>query len=105
MKRELGIIALDTSFPLAERLRGFNKHYLSLAGLRKLAATRTSGYTLEDGLLLYQGRLVVPDVDNIRTDLVREAHAQPSAAHPGTKKTYELLKAQYHWKGMKSFVA
>ena len=46
-------MALDTSFPLAERLRGFNKHYLSLAGLRKLAATRTSGYTLEDGLLLY----------------------------------------------------
>ena len=46
-------------------------------------------------MLLYQGRLVVPDVDNLRTDLVREAHEQPSTAYLGTKKTYELLKVQY----------
>jgi hypothetical protein len=44
---------LNTSFLLTERFKGFNKYYLSLVSLKKLAATKTSNYTLEDGLLLY----------------------------------------------------
>jgi hypothetical protein len=105
VKSELGLLAFDTSSPLAERLLGFNQYHLSLASLRKLAEANTKGYSLEGNLLLYKGRLVVPNVDTLRTDLVREAHAQPSTAHPGSRKTYELLKAQYCWKGMKDFVA
>ena len=75
VKHELGIATLETPIPLAERLRGFNKHYTPLASLRKLATSRTNSYTIEDGLLFYKGRLVVPDVDNIYIDLIREAYA------------------------------
>ena len=75
VKHELGIIVLDTPSPLVERLRGFNRYYTPLTSLRKLAASRTNSYTIEDGLLFYRGRLVVPDVDNIRIDLIREAYA------------------------------
>ena len=75
VKHELGIAALDTPSPLVERLRGFNRHYTPLASLRKLTASRTNGCTIEDGLLFYRGRLVVLDVNNIRIDLIREAHA------------------------------
>ena len=46
-------MALDSSFLLAERLRGFNKYYLSLTSLRKLVVAKAKGYTLEDGLLFY----------------------------------------------------
>ena len=75
VKHELGIAALDTPSPLAERLRGFNRHYTPLASLRELAASRTNGCTIEDGLLFYRGRLIVSNVDNIRIDLIREAYA------------------------------
>ena len=54
VKTDLGIIVLDTFFPLTERLYGFNGHYYSLAPLRKLVvAKKAKGYILEDGLLLY----------------------------------------------------
>ena len=65
---------VDTSFPLAERLLGFNRHHNSLTNLRELVTAGTDDYKLVDGLLLYRECLVVPDVDNLRTDLVREAH-------------------------------
>ena len=96
VRHELGIAALESPPLLAERLRGFNRYYTLLASLRKLAASRTNGCTIEDGLLFYRGRLVVPDVDNVRTDLVREAHDQPSTAYPRTRKIYKLLKEQYY---------
>ena len=65
---------MDTLFYLAERLIGFNKAHRSLGPLRILAASALKGCTLEEGLLLYQGRLIVPDVDNVRTELVKEAY-------------------------------
>jgi hypothetical protein len=89
------VFTIDTSFLLIERLLGFNKSYYSLARLRILATSGANDYILEDGLLFYQGRLLVPDADNLRTELVKEAHEQPSTAHPGTRKTYELLKEKY----------
>ena len=74
MRLELGFSILNTSFPLVERLIRFNKNYSSLKGLRELANLGSEDFTMEDGLLLCYGRLVVPDVDNVRTNLVREAH-------------------------------
>ena len=74
MKSELGLLVFDTSSPLTERLLGFNQYHLSLAGLRKLAKANAKGYSLEDNLLLYKGRLVVPNVNTLKTDLVREAY-------------------------------
>ena len=94
------------SFEIADKLLRFNREDPSLECERELARTITnSRFQLENGLLLYdKDRLVVPDVQNIRTCLVKEAHAQPSSAHPGPKKTLKLLSSRYYWKGMKSFI-
>jgi hypothetical protein len=61
-------------------------------------------YVLEDGLLLYKGRLCVRRDTVLCTRLIQEVHNQPSTAHPGTKKTYQLLARQYYWVGMESDV-
>jgi hypothetical protein len=55
---------------------------------------------LEDGLLLYNGRLVVPQISHLQTKLIQEAHSQVSTAHPGRDKTYKLLRPRYYWRGM-----
>ena len=46
-----------------------------------------SNWTLDNGLLKYQERLVVAEDQNLRTRLIAEAHNQISTAHPGKNKT------------------
>ena len=79
---------------VAELLEENRKSFLDLR--QKLP----KGYTLQDDLLIYQGRLVVERGTVLCTRLIREVHAQPSIAHPGERKTYQLLAPQYYWKGM-----
>ena len=57
-------------------------------------------YTLQDGLLLHRGRLIVPDVNHLRTLMIREVHDQVYTAHPSAKKTYQMLSSQYYWPGI-----
>jgi len=59
---------------------------------------------MKQGLLLYFGKLIVPDVDHLRTKLIHEAHATRTTAHPGKAKTRKLLTDQYHWIGITSDV-
>jgi hypothetical protein len=59
----------------------------SLETLRAQARAGDPDLKLEDGLLLYRDKLIVPDTNNLRTDLIREAHEQVSTAHPGRTKT------------------
>jgi hypothetical protein len=60
-------------------------------------------FTLEDGLLLYRGQLVVPEA-RLQTELICEAYNQILSAHPGQDKTYQLLQPCYYWKGMQQDV-
>jgi hypothetical protein len=57
-------------------------------------------WSLENGLLLCQGRLAIPDIEvdgcPLRTSIIKEAHAQVSTAHPGIAKTTKILRAQYY---------
>jgi len=57
-------------------------------------------WTLEEGLLKYQDRLVVADEENLRTKLIAEAHNQVSTAHPGRNKTCKIIRARYYWPRM-----
>jgi hypothetical protein len=47
----------------------------------------------------------VPAVDNLITDLIREAHDQISSAHPGKSKTARILGQKYYWRGLTTDVA
>ncbi|KAI1001697.1 hypothetical protein K3495_g6500 [Podosphaera aphanis] len=98
-------IAFIETFQLVNRILEANRQHPSLKETRDLVSKNTeSPFRIEEDLLLYQGRLVVPDVPNLQTDLIREAHDQPSVAHPGCKKTLRLLQARYYWKGMRTAV-
>jgi transposase InsO family protein len=93
------------STTIVDRILRANRESESLAALRTQAARpEETEFQLRDGLLLYHDRLVVPDVDNIRTHLIREAHDQISTAHPGRDKTHRLLQARYYWRGMRRHI-
>jgi transposase InsO family protein len=60
---------------------------------------------MQNGLLLYKDRLIVPDTANLRTLLIREVYDSVTTAHPGIRKTTLLLTAQYYWRGIAYDVA
>ncbi|QRW18735.1 Retrotransposable element Tf2 protein [Rhizoctonia solani] len=59
-------------------------------------------YDWEEDLLWYRGKLVVPDSEALKEQLLKEFHDSPLAGHPGQQRTLELLSCNYWWPGMKS---
>jgi len=51
----------------------------------------------KDGLLLYQGKIWIPNNEGIRTTLVAKDHEPPQAGHVGMTKTTELISRRYYW--------
>jgi len=87
---------LDEPIGLIDQIITANRTVKSLEALRVQARAGDADLKLEDGLLLYRDRLIVPDTNNLRTDLIREAHEQVSTAHPGRTKTIQLLANCYY---------
>jgi transposase InsO family protein len=56
-----------------------------------------SPWSLKNGLLFHNERLVVPDDGDLRARLLDDVHRQVSTAHPGRHKTRELVRARYWW--------
>ena len=52
-------------------------------------------YDEEDGILSRDGKIFVPDDDNLWMEIVRLHHDTPLAGHLGQEKTLELLKRSY----------
>ena len=110
VREDLGIkqlVATSESYEslgVIDRILHANRTADSLTNLRRDAEKGLRKLSLQDGLLLVKGKLIVPDVDTLRTDLIREAHGQVSTAHPGRNKTVLLLRSRYYWKGMTEWV-
>ena len=93
-------LSIDKPLGLINKILQANRTAESLQALWAQAEEGDPELTLEDGLLLYNERLVVPETDHLCTDLIKEAHEQVSTAHPGWDKTYQLLCTRYYWRGM-----
>ncbi|CCO34604.1 Retrotransposable element Tf2 155 kDa protein type 1 [Rhizoctonia solani AG-1 IB] len=64
-------------------------------------AAKFKDYTLQDRLLLYQGRIVVPDEPEIKQKLLSHFHDSPGSGHQGRARTLELISRHYYWPAMK----
>lgn len=89
---------------LIDAILAANRESSTLVVERTLASTNQKGYSLQDGLLLRSGRLVVPDEGTLRTRLCDEYHRPPSRAHPGRNKMRRMISQQYTWPGMGSYI-
>ncbi|XP_073018392.1 uncharacterized protein [Primulina eburnea] len=50
-----------------------------------------------DGLMTFRGKICVPIGDNIRREVLIEAHTAPYSVHPGGTKMYQDLRRLYWW--------
>lgn len=58
-----------------------------------------------DGIIIFRGRIGVPNAENLRRMILEEAHRSALSIHPGATKMYQDLKKNYWWPGMKSDIA
>ena len=51
--------------------------------------------------MYYRDRVCVPNDDELNKSILKEAHSESFAMHPGSTKMYHDLKTSYWWFGMK----
>jgi transposase InsO family protein len=93
---------LDAAYPRDETVQSILKALDS-------HATRHPEITLADcerrgDYLFYRNRLYVPDHDELKAELLRKCHENPTAGHPGRSKTYELISRAYYWPRMYQYI-
>ena len=59
----------------------------------------------DDGVIVNGQRMCVPEYDELKRDIMEEAHSSSYAMHPGSTKMYKTLKEHYWWNGMKKEIA
>lgn len=62
------------------------------------------GYSMYQGVLLYQDRLVISSVSSLIPKLLQEFHNTPQGGHSGFLRTYRRLAANLYWRGMKNSI-
>jgi hypothetical protein len=73
---------------------------------RNTKEEKSLGFMKDDqGVLLYQGRICVPNIKELKDKILREAHKSAYSIHPVGNKMYHDLKATYWWYGIKRDVA
>ena len=61
-----------------------------------MRAEKFTDFTLDDeGILWISGRLCVPDVDNLREEILKEAHFAVFSVHSGVTKMYHSIRDLY----------
>ena len=53
----------------------------------------------------YEGKYCVPKVDELRNQILEEAHGSRHSIHPGLTKMFHDLREVYWWEGMKKDIA
>ena len=72
---------------------------------RVQSGTGDEGWTIHaDGSLRYRGRVVVPQLTDLREEILKEFHCSRFAVHPSGTKMYQDLRRRYYWSGMKRHV-
>ena len=59
----------------------------------------------ENEILRCNDRVYVPSNEEVRKQLMEEAHKTPYSVQPGVTKMYQDLKKVYWWPGMKKDIA
>ncbi|KAM1746288.1 hypothetical protein ACFX13_013067 [Malus domestica] len=58
-----------------------------------------------DGMLMQGDQMYVPNVEELKKDILDEAHISAYAMHPRSAKMYHTIRHFYYWPGMKREVA
>ena len=87
-----------TTSSLLSRVIEFQGHDTEIQSIRDWVqlGTGDEGWATHiDGSLRYKGKVVVPQSDDLREEILREFHCSHFTMHPGGTKMYHDLRHQY----------
>jgi hypothetical protein len=58
-------------------------------------------YSMHNGLLLYKGRILLGDNQQLKSQVLQFLHCDPMAGHSGYERTMQRARRDFYWKGMK----
>ena len=92
---------------LIDRIRELQTQDPTMIKLKREAESgQLKGFSVRaDGTVMTGHRLCVPDVGELKKEIMEEAHYSAYAMHPGSTKMYHTLREHYWWRGMKKDVA
>jgi len=100
-----GVETLIKEENLRERIRkaqeGDEKIVEAIKGLKGagIKALKDKEWRVEDGIVLKEGRIYVPEGD-LRREIIQLHHDTPLGGHGGRWKTTELISRNYWWPGV-----
>ena len=59
----------------------------------------------KEGLLRFDSRIWIPNVQELKREILQDAHSSRYSIHPGSTKMYRDLKEYYWWPNMKKEIA
>ena len=73
-------------------------------GVREMKGVALGQCEWKDERLWYQGKIWIPNNEELRMSLIRKNHDDHLAGHGGTAKTTELDSRQYYWPGLREMI-
>ena len=67
---------------------------------KAIAQKQQGAVMLEDRCITWQGKLYVPEVPELRTEIIASHHDGVTMGHPGQYHMMELIVQNYWWPGM-----
>ena len=92
---------------LIDRIRELQTQDPTVIKLKREAESKQlKGFSiLADGTLMMGHKLCVPNVGELKKEIMEEAHSSAYSMHPGSTKMYHTLREHCWWRGMKKDVA
>ena len=90
----------ESSYQLVNQILQVNCSHKSLKHYQQMTRKEKQGWTLQDDLLTQFEKLMMSEVNALRTHLINEAHSTPVTAHSEKTKIAKLLSVQYYWPGL-----
>ena len=98
------LVATPSLLSIVIKSQGQDAEIVSIKD-RVQSGTGDEGWTVHaNGSLRYRGRVVVPQLTDLREEILREFHCSRFVVHPGGTKIYQDLHRQYYLSGMKRHV-
>ena len=66
--------------------------------------SRILDWTFKEGLIFYQGKCYVPNDQDLRRKILQWYHDSIPLGHPGQLQTQEIIRRDYWWPGMHTFI-
>jgi len=86
----------------ADILANLPSHPIAKAHL--LDTSNPRWLTDETGYLCLDGRIYVPEANDLRLHVLRYKHDHPLSGHFGQNRTLELIHCEYTWPGIRTYV-